>query len=78
MNFSTSSANTIGVTITPVNSSGIIEKEEATGLVNATGGGTGVSNPTAHYDPEAEGSGAFNFITPGISRLLQNLEWNFR
>jgi hypothetical protein len=67
LNFLTSTANACGTTITPVNTSGGIEKEEATGTTNSTCGGTGVSAPTAHSDPEAEGSAPFNFIGPGIT-----------
>ena len=69
INLVTSTANAIGITVTPVNSSGIVEKEEATGLVNSTGGGTGISAPTAHQVPVAEGASAFNFVTPSTSGL---------
>jgi hypothetical protein len=67
LNLTTSTANTMGITITPVNTSGIIEKEEASGTVNTTSGGTGASAPAAHAVPIAEGASAFNFVTPGVS-----------
>ena len=38
-------------------------------LLGSIGGGTGVSSPAAHYVPVAEGSSAFNFITPSSSGL---------
>lgn len=38
--------------------------------VNATGGGTGVSNPTAHQVPIAEGSSNFTFISPSTSGFV--------
>ena len=34
------------------------------GLISPTDGGTGVSNPTAHSLPVAEGASAFNFLGP--------------
>jgi hypothetical protein len=71
LDFDASSTNSIGITLTPSNPSGGKEKFEATGTVNATGGGTGVSAPTAHYDPEAEGSSAFTFISPGAAGLCK-------
>ena len=67
LNLTTSTANAMGITITPVNTSGIIEKEEASGTVNTTSGGTGASAPTAHAVAIAEGASAFNFIIPGVS-----------
>jgi hypothetical protein len=39
------------------------------GILNPVGGGTGVSNPTAHTVPVAEGAGIFNFITTGVAGL---------
>lgn len=69
INLTTSTANAMGIMITPVNTSGIIEKEEASGTVNTTSGGTGASAPTAHTVPVAEGVSAFTFITPGVSGL---------
>ena len=39
-------------------------------LLGAAGGGTGVSDPTAHYIPVAEGASAFTFLTPGASGFV--------
>lgn len=39
-------------------------------LLNTTGGGTGVSNPTAHQVPVAEGSSNFVFVSPSTSGFV--------
>lgn len=64
LDFDASTTNSIGGVLTPSNpSGGGKEKFELTGTINATGGGLGVSNPTAHSLPITEGSSAVNLLT---------------
>lgn len=63
LNFITSTTNAIGGVITPFNPSGGQERFELTGTIAPVGGGTGLSNPTAHSLLVAEGSSSFNLIT---------------
>lgn len=63
LNFITSTANSIGGILTPSNPNGGQEKFELTGTINATGGGTGLSNPTAHSLLVGEGTSSFNLVT---------------
>ena len=63
LNFITSTTNAIGGTITPSNPSGSQEIFELTGRITPTGGGTGLSSPTAHSLLVTEGSSNFNLLT---------------
>jgi hypothetical protein len=67
INLSTSTANTIGITVTPTNSATNVEKFEATGLVTSSGGGTGLSSPTAHDVPITEGTGNYALAAPSAN-----------
>ena len=65
-NLKTSTVNAIGLIVTPTNTAtNQVTFEVTGGPVNALGGGTGISSPAAHSVPIAEGSAAFNFISPG-------------
>lgn len=66
-NLLTSTVNSVGVTIAPTNTGTNQVEFRATGIVNASGGGTGISNPAAHTVPVAEGSGSFNFNSPNAA-----------
>jgi hypothetical protein len=63
INFIPSTANVDGLTITPSNPATVNEIYEISGTTNATGGGTGLSVPTAHSLVVAEGSSAYNLVT---------------
>lgn len=67
LNLINSAANAIGGTLTATNTSGGIVKYELGGIINATGGGTGVSNPQAHTIGVPQGSAPWNFIGPGLT-----------
>jgi hypothetical protein len=70
LNLQSSSTNTTGLTFTETNvSSGNVKGEVAGGLLTPTYGGSGVSVPTAHTVPVAEGASAMTFISPGASGL---------
>jgi len=66
LNFLTSTTNTDGLTVTPSNSTST-EKFEVTGTCNTTAGCTGVSAPTAHTIPVAEGLSPMTFIYPNAA-----------
>lgn len=73
LNFITSTTNAIGGTVTPANSTST-QKFELTGTINPTGGGTGLSNPTAHSLIQAEGSSNFGLLTAtGYTGVAQDL-----
>lgn len=63
IDFRTSTGNTIGLTNTPSNPSTGRELFEITGTLTPTGGGTGISAPTAHSLLIAEGASNFGLIT---------------
>jgi hypothetical protein len=59
-------SNSVGGTITLTNTGTNKVKFEFGGTVNPTGGGTGISNPTAHSLLVAEGASNMNLITSPI------------
>jgi len=63
ISFRTSTSNTIGLTVTPINTSGGQERFEVTGTTTPTGGGTGIAAPTAHSLLMAEGASNMNLVT---------------
>ncbi|MGH9735414.1 MAG: hypothetical protein ACRD8A_12600 [Candidatus Acidiferrales bacterium] len=62
INFLTSSTNSIGGVLTPFNPSDGQERFELTGVINASGGGTGLSSPAAHALPVTEGASSFKLL----------------
>jgi len=71
--FITSTVNSIGLTTTPSNPSTGNEKFEITGITNPSGGGTGVSNPTAHSVIIAEGPSNANLVGSGTGPITCSL-----
>jgi hypothetical protein len=61
-----SASNSIGGIITVTNTVTNKDKFELTGTINPTGGGTGISNPTAHSLLVAEGASNMNLVTSPI------------
>ena len=78
LNFITSVTNACGTTETPSNPAGGQVKIEETGTVNATCGGTGVSNPGAHGVMLGEGSSPMTPVTAsGNGQCFMSAASNF-
>lgn len=76
VNFITSATNVDGLTVTPSNPATVNEVFEVSGTTNATGGGTGLSAPTAHSLIVAEGASTFSLVTSSATNGFYSCGFN--